>query len=644
MFEAFVRDPSARWFAPGHRVRFLSLSLSLWTIIVYAHTLFYPFVWDDEGLVTRNPHVRSLSNLAKLFTQDLYWGKGGDTYYRPVQAVTDTVNYFLFGLHAWGYHLTNVLLHAAAAVLLFVLFDKLTKKTTVAFVAAAIWAVHPVQPEAITYIAGRADSLSAIFVLATVLLHIRAEEEGIADRARLYRVASWLSFALAMWSKEIGFVAVPLVVWADLRREGKLDWQKLVIRCLPLVVVVLAYTAARAYVLPSLFGGTDDPQHEGHPLGLLAFPLGLLYGVRLLVFPHPLYMERLAPGLGADGVPVAFVSLVVCVGVGALLWRIRDKRRDLVFSALFYAIALVPLLILFRMNRLFLEHWLYLPSYGATFCVVAAAAGLGERALRDLKIVVCGCVLLVLVVLTVNQNRVWSDPIVLYRHVLQYSPWSRRTHYNLGLAYFDLGLLDEADREYTAARNIFPSRELDGSIALLRAAQKRPDDALKAFNEVLEKNPNQPIYLNNRASVYYAKGKKKEALADIEKAIALDPNYRDAWFNLGVVSKDLKDAKRTREAFERAMAIQVDGAAAVELAQIYMGEKEIAKAFSVLEKAVQADPNSAAAVNFLGVLYAQSQNYGQAEATWRKGLARHPEDPNLRANLERLGQMMQGRR
>jgi len=121
--------------SPAGRAALGTLALAAAALLVWAPYLGAPFVWDDEGLVTRNPHIRTFHGALGLIAKDLYWGKSAGNYYRPVQALTNAGDYALFGLHPWGYHLTNVLLHAGVAVLLWRLFAQWTGRGALAFAA-----------------------------------------------------------------------------------------------------------------------------------------------------------------------------------------------------------------------------------------------------------------------------------------------------------------------------------------------------------------------------------------------------------------------------------------------------------------------------------------------------------------------------
>ena len=136
---------------------------------VYANSLSGQFIWDDEFLVLKNPHIRSWTHLPKLFTGGLAAGRYWNLY-RPVQMFTYMADFFFWGLNPKGYHLTNTVLHVLTALLLYAVINLLFQDRLLSFLTVAFFTSHPIHTEAVSYISGRADSLAAVFMLAAFLL------------------------------------------------------------------------------------------------------------------------------------------------------------------------------------------------------------------------------------------------------------------------------------------------------------------------------------------------------------------------------------------------------------------------------------------------------------------------------------------
>jgi protein O-mannosyl-transferase len=170
--------------------------LAVFCAIFYSNSLLNPFIWDDEALVVQNPIIRSPAGLLNAFTSDLYSGVDfGSNFYRPLQAVSYLWDYHFWRLDPYGYHLTNIALQILVSFLVFLFSFNFVKKREVAFGAALLFALSPLNTEAVTYISGRADMLLGLFLLSSFLLFIRG-----------YRFFSWIAFILALLSKELAVV------------------------------------------------------------------------------------------------------------------------------------------------------------------------------------------------------------------------------------------------------------------------------------------------------------------------------------------------------------------------------------------------------------------------------------------------------
>src|SRR3972149_5394530 len=226
-------------------------SLVLWEAVVvllaiglYAHTVGFGWVYDDEIEVVANVYIRSLASIPEMFTTTAWAGAGVETYlYRPLPLVTYAVNHALFGLAPWSYHLVNVLLHALASVFVFRLARSWRLSMTAAGIAAVLFAVHPLHVEVVASVFGRKDLLAAGLTLGMMLSHRSAVARGGAWRV----VLPILAYGGALLSKEVGAVGVALVLaqdWlAPAERDGRSPARdrRLLGLYLAYVLVLLAY-------------------------------------------------------------------------------------------------------------------------------------------------------------------------------------------------------------------------------------------------------------------------------------------------------------------------------------------------------------------------------------------------------------------
>ena len=356
------------------RLPAIILSIVAAVFAVYRPSLKNQFVWDDTALILRDPFIRSWRLIAEGFGHFLFTDATASDFYRPIQRLTYTFDYALYGFdHPWGYHLTNILLHAAAAVMLFFFVKQLivlapgaatAKAEVIAWITAIVWAVHPVHTEAVCYIASRADILAALFGFAGLWLGLLAAGGG----SRLWAWPAAACFLAAALSKESGIIA--LAVWlAVLACRG--DFRALRHWLIIGAALLAAYCGLR-------FTAEHTPppvlaQPPGFAARLILIPCAFDVYAGLLVAPLNLHMER--------GLPEAWPGKLLLLVPGLLLlaalavWLLWTRRR--LFPAFIFLVAFLiayaPTSNLFALNATVAEHWLY---FSSAFLFAAAALSL----------------------------------------------------------------------------------------------------------------------------------------------------------------------------------------------------------------------------------------------------------------------------
>jgi tetratricopeptide (TPR) repeat protein len=340
------------------------------TLLVYAPALRNGFVWDDTALVLRDPLIRSWRLIPEAFGHFLFLDATASDFYRPLQRLTFMADYALYGFGApWGWHLTSIVIHAAAAVALFYLAGKFVPQRW-ALALAVVWAVHPVHTSAVTYIAGRADPLAALFGFAGLALAL-----GGLRRAPL-AAACFLGALLAKESG-VGFLLVWLLILAW-RRPG---WRPfghwlfltlLVLGCYS----SLRLSAERTPPPPSpQTPGTIRPILAARALaeyaGLLAVPRTLRMERDVTTAPRATYEATMRHARLREYQTLLGVLLAVSL---AWWWRWAWRReRDAALWLTAAGLAWLPVSNLFSLNATVAEHWIYVPS---AFLFLAAALSL----------------------------------------------------------------------------------------------------------------------------------------------------------------------------------------------------------------------------------------------------------------------------
>lgn len=412
------------------------LLLAAAVFAAYAPSLSGQFLWDDNALVKGNLLIRSPLFVLEAFRHTLF--DDNSNFYRPVQTLTFIGDYFLWGLNPYGYHLTNIFIHAANAGLLFLVLRRVLpavqrraspspspSHALAALSISLVWAVHPIHSAAIAYISGRADTLAMGFCLLAWLGCETVFRTADPRRRALAAAGAGVCFLLGLCSKEIAFVWLALflgyVFTVRVHLPARTKW----------LVIAGGLLGMAAYgILRSLPPAPPPPP----PYPLL--PSRWLLMIRalgdygsLIVFPHKLFMERqvfAAPGLqnaGDDAVyfalGIAGAVVLFALAAGAVApGRGRALRR---LGAAWFLAAFLPISNLFTLNASVAEHWLYLPSIGFLLFLAGVAADLSWRGTR-LTVRAAGfAAVLFAVALAARTHRRsfdWMDELTFFRQTV----------------------------------------------------------------------------------------------------------------------------------------------------------------------------------------------------------------------------------
>ncbi len=447
------------------------LAFVIAVLAAYAPALGGQFLWDDSFLVKGNLLIRSPLFCLEAFRHTLF--NDESNFYRPAQTLTYILDYWCWDLEPYGYHLTNTLIHAGNALLLFLLLRRALAAVVpspavpvearrrltdrMAFGLALLWALHPVHSAAVAYISGRADSLAMGFCLAAWLACERA-----LDSTRTAPRLGWASGAFAclllgLCSKEIAFVWLVLFgFWLFALRPDPVPDAPRSGRRARLAVAGGGLVALGCYLCLRHLPPPPPPVPPFPVLPpkwlLMLRALGDYAG--LLLFPHRLHMERqvfAAPGLGSPESPAFYLTLAVG---GALLLvafaagvclpgRGRLLRRC---GAGWFLIGFLPVSNLFALNASVAEHWLYLPSIGFLLFLAGVALDLpwGRLAAARLPVGPVACALVILAAGSLGgrtwlRAHDWTDRLTFYQQTIRDGGDVPRAREGLALAYHDVG-------------------------------------------------------------------------------------------------------------------------------------------------------------------------------------------------------------
>ncbi|HEV2501367.1 MAG TPA: tetratricopeptide repeat protein [Terriglobia bacterium] len=577
----------------------------------YLNGLLNGFVYDDQTQILNNPYILNFHHLHQIFTSSAwsYMGQAGITnYYRPLMTAGYLLCYQVFGKVAFGYHLVNLVLHAAVVCALFGLTLALFGRRNVAFLAALIFALHPVHTESVDWIAGVTDLEVTLFCLLAFWFFIKAARPG-GKRAPGWILAMAVSFSLALLSKEQALM-LPLLatVYEHAYREDKSStaWKQKAARYGIFWLLSAAYLAARIRALgafapvvyksrvPWAHAFLSAPALAGHYLWKLFWPW---YLCAFYIF-HPstrFYDPRVLAGVAA----------LIILGVAfAALWK---RHRAASFGIVWFLVMLAPVLnARWLAANVFAERYLYLPSVGFCWVIAFCAVWFWERlSLRRVILrrgLAAGGVLLLLLcaIRIFTRNRDWRNDIRLYTRTLSQQPGAAPILNNLGTVYWARGEADQAAREWQLAYRAQPTLV--------------------------------PV-LDNLGLYYSKEGDYPKAVTDFERAIRLNPAYAQAHLHLGLAYEKMGRAESAEPQLRTAVALTPSSAAThAELGKFYLAAGQDAQAEEQFRMSVECAP-SVESLDDLGKIYLRHGRPADAQRAFEGALALNHFDSVAHFNL-----------
>ena len=499
-------------------------ALVLLALLAYSNSFSAGFVLDNRGLILNDPRIRaaSASNLELIADHTYWWPNGESGLYRPFATLSYLFNYAVLGNGAQpaGYHWTNLLLHSANVLLVFLLAMRLVRRAWPAFFIAALWAVHPVLTEAVTNIVGRADLLAAMGVLAGLLFYLKSAEAW-----------GWLAalitvVAIGVFSKESGVVvlgAILLYEFTFRRNWGRAQVSGLGAAAIPIVWMLWQRHAVLAATQPMEIPFTDNPiAWAGFATGRLTALNVVAREFGLILWPSTLSADyswaQIPLFRGSAAEWVAVIVALALVPVAILLFR---WSRAAFFFFVLGLLWLAPAANLaFPTGTIMAERLLYLPALGVAACVV-----LGIYRMPKLAPVVLCVIIAALAVRTWLRNRDWKDDLTIAEASVNASPNSFKTHDLLANVLFAQSKTDRAIAESEKALAILAPLPID----------RKPADPYRFA-----------------ANCYMLRGEYAKAIPALETYAEIRRTEPDAWLMLSTAYLNMSNADKAGRAARRA--------------------------------------------------------------------------------------------
>ena len=546
--------------------------LALMAIVLYLPALGNGFHYDDYHSIVHNPHVRSLERVGEFFVDPSLFSKNPESaMYRPVLLTSYALNYLVGGVEPIWYHAGNVVLHGINVALLFGLLLALGMRLWPAVVAGLLFALTPLNSEAVNYVSSRSELLMACFLLASCWCHVRASHTSGYYGA--WFAAAMVCGTLAILTKSVAAVVVPLWVLCDWISTGswwtvwgkERRWRYL--GMLGVIGVYLIYS--RGVVGKALLSPVRDLDAQ-----LWTQAKAWVYYLTMLPFPIHLSVERqFAVSRAITDGPV-LVAVMVLASLAALLLARRGNRTPgtmrptgAAISAISWArfgaawaaltllpSAVVPLIVLVN------EHRCYLASAGAAIAIAACAGIILSR--RALSVAAIAAWAVIAISLTVERGEAWVDEASLWRDATAKGPLMVKPHLRLADALEAAGDVVGAERSYRRAIELRPAHVSSrNNLGRLLMRSGRGEEAEEQFRILLTTSPDAVAARLNLAGLLLRRGMWQLAKAEYEAALRHGDTNGAAQGRLGYIALQHEaEPARALDYYDRGLSVVEENA------------------------------------------------------------------------------------
>lgn len=611
--------------------------LLLALLVVYGPALDGSFLWDDADNITKSVPLRAPGGLARIWLEP-----GATQQYFPALHTLWWCEYRLFGENPRGYHVVNLLLHAAAAALLARVLTQL--RIPASWFAAAIFALHPLCVESVAWITEGKNTLSLCLTLASLSAYLRFEGFGAEDASVPTQRYGWYAtsltlYTLALLSKTnaatLPGVILVLLAW----RRGRLTPRDF-LHAAPLIAVGAAVATVVVRVESGLIGSAQAEFAWPWTERVLVAGRACWFYLGKILFPYPLTFIyprwQIDPHDAMQWIyPVAAAALPVA------LWFLRPRLGGaplatvLIFGGtLLPQLGLVPLY-----GQIFsyvADHWAYLSAVAPITLVASLSATQAERRLPRRVAYAGGCVLLaVLGVLTHRQAQNYRDETALWTDTLAGNPDCWLAHHNLALQQLEADDFPSAAAGLARALELRPQfKEAYNNRALVAVKQGRRQDAAGDFRRALEIDPRFADAHVNLALLLIEQQAWDEAARHLQAALERNPDYPQARAALGLLLARTGRVDEGLAELRTAIARDPrDAKALVNLGTILAGSGRLDEAQAALEQALQIDPELADAYAGIGNLFMARGDAANAESAYRASLEINPRSADVQFNF-----------
>lgn len=614
-----IFDPSPEnLLSPRRKNGFAVIAIFTIVLSIYSNTFDASWHFDDEfNILKNNPlHLTELSwqNIKKTFFADPYTdGK----LYRPVACLSFALNYYIGGAQVVGYHIANLVTHLLSSIFLFLFLHNTLNlpllkarygknRYSIALLATVLWAINPVQTQAVTYVVQRMASMAGMFYIMSMYFYLKGRTSGHTPLKFTHYSLCLICGILALGSKENSVMFPVSILLYDLfliqgltKRniiKNSLTCMAVILSCLSLAIVLAGPSILDPIKLSASF------QHRGFslPERLLTEPRVVLFYISLLLYPMPYRLcisHDIPVSRGLFHPPLTMIAVLV-IFTAIVLAISKSKRWPLIsFCVLFFFInhavesTILPLELVF-------EHRNYIPSMlffvPITILIMKGISFFSDR--RSMRFILCAFVVLILVSEghgTFVRNFAWKTEETLWLDAVKKSPKLPRTHHNLGRYYADIGLKEMALAEY-------------------KEALRLPEGPNRKFHH---------LTYHNMALLYKSTNDPDRAQMYFLEALKLDPHIPNAYIGLGILNMEKEQNQKALACFRKALTYDSKSPQARNYTGlILLRQKQIEDAINQFQEVLKISPGNLYALTHLGVAYKRKGEFNRALRCFKKVL------------------------
>ena len=517
---------------------YIPILVSSFSLLLYLNATYGKFVYDDFKIIVENCFIKEWKYFPKIFTKD-YFTISGEMSYRPIVTISYFVDYAIWRLNPFGFHLTNVILHTLNAVLFYLLLNAVLQNKKIVLFSTLFFVTHLALVETINAVGYREDLLSATFLLVSLIYFVKSDNLLYRTNNQrgftLFYAISLIAYLCALFSKEMA-ITFPVLLPLFTIFSGKKIWPGILKRfkgiyigyiTVSLFYIIIRFIVFRNHELKAAY------QPGGFLVNTLTMIKILASYIKLSFFPFNLNADYVVPLVKTPLEGSFILSIIFLVSI-FIIFAILTKLSNMFacWMAWFF-IMILPVMNILPIGNIMAERYLYIPVMG--FCVAKGILiyRITDRTLSPRAIPLRRMVQLVLVILMIGgygfsiiwKNGDWRDELTLWTKTIQRSPNSQRAHCNLGNVYMESGLIEKAQMEYQTALELNPKNaNVHFNLGLAYEKVGKATEAIREYITVIQLDPNSFNAHYALGTLYQGLGLTDKTIDEFQKIIMLYPN------------------------------------------------------------------------------------------------------------------------